>query len=283
MLRIGFTSDVHLECGNYSERMGVFDIEPCHVFILCGDILEIQMLNKPAYREAMLDFFQYGLDRHGLVVWVPGNHEYYNTDYIPMGELKQVAKSIEGELGNCFKFISNNAEFVDIENTRLIFSTLWTQIHESGEFISRRMYDYQYIISDRMPEFGSDPCQIEVEEITHLSIAASKAIRNVSNNIKDKALICFTHHVPTYAVAPPSGYDPFRYAYYNEYDWLVNRFSAWVFGHTHIKTDKMVGNTLLLSNPVGCNLAATKWSAMVITVSDSGKVSLENTEKSLFY
>lgn len=62
------------------------------------------------------------------------------------------------------------------------------------------------------------------------------------------------HHLPTFAAIDKrySG-DPLNVAFATDLGNCIadSRINAWIYGHAHHQTDLMIGNTHLVSNPLG--------------------------------
>ena len=63
-----------------------------------------------------------------------------------------------------------------------------------------------------------------------------------------------THHLPTFSsIEDRHKGSVLNAAYATELGNYIadSRISAWIYGHSHHRTDLMIGNTLLVSNPLG--------------------------------
>ena len=63
-----------------------------------------------------------------------------------------------------------------------------------------------------------------------------------------------THHLPTFAAIDKRfSSDPLNVAFATELGNYIadSRINAWIYGHAHHQTDLMIGNTHLISNPLG--------------------------------
>ena len=76
-MTIQYASDLHLEFSQNSVFIKSNPIEPKgEILLLAGDIVPFNVMHKHA------DFFSYLSDHFKYVYWVPGNHEYYNSDLV---------------------------------------------------------------------------------------------------------------------------------------------------------------------------------------------------------
>ena len=70
-----YCSDLHLEFSQNEAYIKAHPIQPVgEVLILAGDIT---LFNRIDYQK---DFFNYVSDHFRETYWIPGNHEYYQSD-----------------------------------------------------------------------------------------------------------------------------------------------------------------------------------------------------------
>lgn len=112
---IQYCSDLHLE---FNENKEYLKLNPLSakgdILILAGDIVPFVIMRKHN------NFFDYVSDHFQTTYWVPGNHEYYNSDISEKSGI--INKAIRENV-----FLVNNQESV-IDDTKFIFTTLWTSI-----------------------------------------------------------------------------------------------------------------------------------------------------------
>ena len=102
------------------------------VLVLAGDIVPFSVLDKNK------DFFNYVSDHFEFTYWLPGNHEYYRFDlFNKHGVINEaIRKNV---------FLVNNTSVVH-QNTKLVFSTLWSKISEANQwFIEKSLNDFHVI------------------------------------------------------------------------------------------------------------------------------------------
>ena len=77
--------------------------------------------------------------------------------------------------------------------------------------------------------------------------------QSVSESDAEK-IVVVTHHLPTFAaIEDRHKGSVLNAAYATELgNYIADcRISAWIYGHSHHRTDLMIGNTHLVSNPLG--------------------------------
>lgn len=136
---------------------------------------------------------------------------------------------------------------VRIDNVDFIFSTLWSRIPVVDEFaIQNGMNDYSQILYNKrllIPQNINDEFEKNFAFIQ----------RAVKESDAEK-IVVITHHLPTFsALEQRHAGDVLNAAYATELgNYIANsRISAWIYGHSHYPTDMMIGNTYLVSNPIG--------------------------------
>ncbi len=85
------------------------------------------------------------------------------------------------------------------------------------------------------------------------SAVSNKPMQAVRESDAEK-IVVVTHHLPTFAaIEDKHKGSVLNAAYATELGNFIadSRISAWIYGHTHHRTDLMIGNTHLVSNPLG--------------------------------
>ena len=185
--------------------------------------------------------FDYLSENFQMICWVPGNHEYYQSDLsLKCGSFLQKIHS------NVFLI---NDYAVSIEKVRLIFSTLWTTVKPEHQIaIDRRMNDF-YMIS----KMGNRlTCQDVVEE-HEISLAFIK--KEFTEDISSMRKIVVTPHVPTFMNYPSEYVGDVRYETFAlELKDLIKTCGPdyWLYGHHHQNMpDFKIGKTTLITNQLG--------------------------------
>lgn len=113
MNKIRIASDLHLEF-NHNYRLPVFENESDTILILAGDICVADLINHA------LPFFEDVSNRFYSVLYVFGNHEYYN------GSIHSAERKISSALKNLINIEILNEKSVEIRGDVFIGATLWT-------------------------------------------------------------------------------------------------------------------------------------------------------------
>lgn len=204
------------------------------ILILAGDIIPFQ------YMDAAKRFFKFCSENFQETYWIAGNHEYYHSD------LKgRTSEFIEKIVDNVF--LVNNYS-LDIDDTRIIFSTLWTRISLEKSFsISTGLNDYRLIRDNNLP-FSVDRCNELFDENLNF-------IKRAIERSNQKRKIVVTHHVPTFQKYPQEYLNSvINEAFATNLDDFIEsaNINTWIYGHHHRNVPEFkINGTRLLTNQLG--------------------------------
>jgi len=216
---IHYASDLHLEFYENEKELLMFFPEFKNDFlVLAGDI------GYPT-DQVFHRFIRQCCDNYKHVIYVPGNHEYYNT--IGMKETDDIIRGID--IPNFHALLDS---YVDLEGYRFIGGTLFTYYPKSKYKQARKlMNDYNYYTPEEV-------------------ISKHKnTVEFLDKNMSDKNIVV-THHLPSYTgISQQYKYHQGNYLFANHLDVLLRRDNVvlWFAGHTHIPN--IVGK--LHINPFG--------------------------------
>lgn len=235
-MKIQYCSDLHME---FRENMRFMKSLPLE---LVGDVLVIAgdvgyLADKILPR---LNFWKWASENYRQVLMIAGNHEFYNNgDIAAQGERWQKM------------FLSNvgyyHNKVVRIDNIDFILSTLWSRIPPVDELAIREgMNDYSQIFYNKR--------RLIPQNITDEFEKNFAFIRQAVNESDAEKIVVITHHLPTFsALEQRHAGDILNAAYATELGNYIadSKIAAWICGHSHHPTDMMIGNTRLVSNPLG--------------------------------
>ena len=234
-MKIQYASDLHLE---FPENKGFLKRNPLQplgdVLLLAGDIVLFAVMDEHA------DFFNYLSDNFKMTYWIPGNHEYYQSD------ISQRAGSFNEKIKDNL-FLVNNISVVQ-ENVKFVFSTLWTSISPGNQFeIRQRLSDFHAI------KYNNKVLTPDHYNLLH--IQCHSFLNEELSKVGPEKKIIVTHHVPTFMNYPEkykgdSLNEAFAVELYN--DVLRSDAAFWIFGHHHTNTpDFLIGSTKVTTNQLG--------------------------------
>lgn len=234
-MKIQIASDLHLEFRENKDYILQNPLDPTgNILVLCGDIIPFYLFEKQKHA---LDFLT---DQFEMIYWVPGNHEYYHYD------IQDKDDPLNEKIKSNLQLVNNIS--VIHENTKLIFSTLWSYIRSAFSWqIEKNLNDFHQI------KYNGFRLSVDRYNEKHKS-----CMKYINNELEDQAQtnkIVFTHHVPTFLNYP----EQYKNNILNEafatelYDFIESsQPSHWVYGHHHQNTPEfMIEKTKLITNQLG--------------------------------
>ena len=235
MMKIQLYSDIHVEFSpNYRFRIPDHDSD---LIVLCGDIGPGLSGLAWAGRE---------MNRLGKqVLYVPGNHEFYNREYIShLNRMKSKAEDLGVVLLSDSVYEHNGYRFIG--------STLWTSFLDDNGVIDEEAI---WQAEDRMPDFseirfGRGLFAPGDAQAIHLASMAFIE-RELLVSEKEKTVLV-THHGPSHlCVNPKFPFRPLSRCFTSNAERLLGRSSLWLYGHTHASLDFNLKGTRVISNQMG--------------------------------
>ena len=236
MVKIQYCSDLHLEFPENEIYLKKYPINPVgEILILAGDIVPFAVM------ERYDGFFDELSEKFEQVYWVPGNHEYYYAD------IQERTGSFSEEIRKNIFLVNNH--IAQIQNTKLILSTLWTSISENNQWqVAQRLSDFRVIKKGTEKFTPYDYNNLYNENFIFLQ----NALQNTKDN---ESVVVATHHVPTFLNYPEKYKgDVLNEAFVVElFDFIESNFvNYWIFGHHHSNMAPFyIGSTQLLTNQLG--------------------------------
>lgn len=277
-MKISITSDIHLEFGDWYPS----NPESADTLILGGDILVANDLSS--YKaERYLTFLDNCKKEYKNVIYIMGNHEYYNGNFATTSVILRK----ETEKRN-IHFLDK--ECITIDDVVFIGGTLWTDMNGEDSMtlhaIKDMMNDFRCITNTNKIVYKDVPIY-EYDENGKVKLDQNgygikigmkkketyglfspedaveehrkflKYIEHVlSNKSSDKKYVVCSHHAPSNKSIHP------RYAsdslmnggYRSNLDFFIEdrpEIKLWTHGHVHSSFDYMIGQTRVICNPRG--------------------------------
>lgn len=229
-MRIHILSDLHVEVTPFEPPDTLAD-----VVVLAGDIHNgTEGLEWAARRFA---------DRR--IVYVPGNHEYYDR------ELRSTARLLAADAARLGITLLDNAEIV-IDDVRFVGTTLWTDfcLDGSEQRAAVMALARPYIADFRAIQYGDGLFTPEASVDLHNAARAWLEARLATPFPGTTVVV--THHAPhpgsihaRFASHPANG------GFVSNLEALMGRSALWIHGHTHNSFDYRVKGTRVVCNPRG--------------------------------
>jgi len=246
-MKIQYCSDLHLEFHDNLRMMNAKDpaLEVLgDLLIIAGDVGYLVDKNVEHLR-----LWKWMSEHYRQVLMVAGNHEFYNNgDIAAMGESWQ--KMFLPNVGYYYNKV------VRIDDIDFILSILWSRISPVDEMVVQSgMNDHRQILYNRH--------RLTAKDITDEFEKNFAFIQKSVETSDAEKIVVVTHHLPSFAAIDKrySG-DPLNAAFATELgDYIADsRINTWIYGHAHHQTDMMIGNTHLVSNPLGYVFAGEHYS-----------------------
>lgn len=230
-MELQIVSDIHLEFYKAYPKIKKY----ADVLVLCGDI---GMIGSVTFKP----FLKYVSDTWEHVIYVPGNHEYYN-DTLKINELKIRYKDLMKKYDNIHYLDDDVWEY---EGYRFIGSTLW-----SNPTLIQGRCDFTEI------KEGSEDHLFELTLYTFQGMhKKAKDFITKSIDMKHKKNIVITHFPPiregtSHPKYLKSGYSDYFTNDLKEMKISTKNVPLWISGHTHFSYDITLKDTRFVSNQMG--------------------------------
>lgn len=189
-----------------------------NILILAGDICHISNVDR------YTPFFEYVSENFQYVLYIPGNHEFYNSDL----EIEELEINLEKYLYSFKNIFYLNNKSIVIEDILFTGSCLWCSPNQDPPAWFKINID-RYKISDMFEK-----------SVSYLEKVSS---------INYKKHVVITHYPPmplNFAkVGKKANYEDY---YQNNHIFLNHPPLYWIFGHTHENFDDVINGTHYISN-----------------------------------
>ncbi|MBU2760945.1 metallophosphoesterase [Acidithiobacillus sulfurivorans] len=221
-MRIAYASDLHLEFDNSFTLTGLsMPTGPADVLVLAGDV-EI----LPMHYVKLLCKLRIVYD--GPVIFVLGNHEYYN------GVFPDDRQKYREAIAHDPKAYLLENESVVIDGVRFLGAALWT------DFAVIEDADSRCITPEAILQAHRDSIAWLDDQFTNHPFAGPTVV--------------ITHHAPSYRSQHPRfAGSPISGGFCSNQEHYIQRWQpdVWIHGHVHDPMDYRIGHTRVLCNPWG--------------------------------
>lgn len=245
MPKFCLASDLHLEYGSVI----IDNTENADCLLLAGDVVGFCELKiKSDFLYSYIDeFFRNVSDQFKQVIWVPGNHEWY--DYTFPNVASEYLESMG--FGN-IKIALN--ETIHVDHVPVHTTTLWTDFNRENPNVlfaaSHEMNDYKFI---QYKHATGIPVMLTPQYVLH---DHKMAVQYLETALLDKSpCVVMTHHSPLMQTLSGTG-SLMDYYYGSDLSNLIldnPHITNWCFGHTHNRVEYQIADTIVRSNCRGYN------------------------------
>jgi len=230
--RFQVMSDLHIETMAENVCPTSFMDPKAEVMILAGDIGRILKIAQ------LTDFLRGVCKQFRIVLYVLGNHEYYQVPGLTSKTMEELRIDLEKVRATIPNLHILDRSSVLIGNVCIAGCTLWSHATvDVPPFIVR-------IKDMTMKKYNT----LHKEDLQYV-----EGIIEYCRQKKYK-LLMVTHHCPTYLVGQTKANDRYKSLYVSNLDYLlsVEKVHTWVCGHIHKNFDLYTkSGTRLLSNQKG--------------------------------
>lgn len=241
-MTIQYASDLHFEFPANKLYLLNNPIKPiAEVLVLAGDVM---LLNDSYNRNRVLERLSKDFKR---VYMIPGNHEFYGK-YFP---ISKALPTFQKEIRRNVSYVNNETLYFD--DTRILFTTLFSQIPESESAkIKNSIQDF------RRTRLNEDSMlSLSIKEFNHChKLCLGYLLLELEKPFYGKTIVVshfspfnkkWIKDYPEYSVDLSS-------FFHADLEWVCqeHKIDHWISGHTHINFNSFqIGNTWMHSNMLG--------------------------------
>lgn len=238
-VRVAFASDLHLDFHEINDEF--FDVV-ADVMILAGDVVEIKRAHK------MHDFWKRVSENWELVLYVPGNHEYYNGS-MPKSEYK--LREILQQYPNILVLQNQTITF---RGVNFIGATMWTDMGKGNPIglmnAEQFLNDFKCV---RMDLNGYR--KFKPQDSVSFHLQSKVYIIDQLKKLTGPSVV-ITHHAPSALSIHPYYKDRHidNLCYFSDLsDMMLDHpnLKHWIHGHVHNRFDYEIGECRVQCNPRG--------------------------------
>lgn len=243
-------SDIHADVNKNSYK----SIELPHdakdsILVLAGDI-NTRLQGEQAI-SLVVEVTTWYAARYKHVVLVLGNHDYYGSEFDNMPNIQDRLPK------NAYHL---NKSHIEIDEYLFWGDTLWSGLYPqtsishyilmsgNSDFRNIRKSDYYIFGGKRFNQY------ISPDDMSNAFIEAIESLYNFSLIKTSKRKIVVTHFSPSnQSIVPEYKNSLFNYYFHNDLDNFIRDrdIDTWIHGHVHSPLDYFIGNTRVMSNPLG--------------------------------
>lgn len=246
---IRVVSDLHLEFDNKIADFPKSKDDIQTILILAGDI------STTVFK--LWKFIKMVSPRFKRVIFIAGNHEYYNTAVEYAAEEYNVVLS---QFPNV-SFNVNDVGAYTCDGFLFVFCTLWGYTDDVDSPSHNNINDFRTIA-------GWTPTKMNEKNI----LERTKIEKILKSNDNKLEIVMITHHIPLSELVLDEFKELDNSTYVGQCKDIIAKYKihTWIFGHTHSRTDRIINGTRYISNARGYPHEDTGYDAEFSTVLQSG-------------
>lgn len=243
-MRIGILSDLHIDIASRENELlnWVGD-----VVVIPGDVCSVKSITDPDKEYLITNFFDRACKSATNVIYVFGNHEYYDDDILTARQKMQ--EYFDNNGFNNITILEN--ETVNIDGITFFGATYWTNLNNGNPMAilkAKELNDFKVINNG-----GNLLTPEDTILFNQNSKAALTEVLNNNNNV-----FVVTHHAPSFQSVDEVFMNDIdmNYAFANSEEYFIvdhPNILCWAHGHMHNFANYNIGTTIVLCNPRGYN------------------------------
>lgn len=243
-MKVWVFSDLHMPNADVSIESVLGPIPDADVCVVPGDLIE----GRPDDAVRWLDAYVAPVMP---VVYVPGNHEFYNP-FRSMVENRAKAQRAAERTDGRVHVLDDAA--VDIAGTRFIGSTLWTDLEIMGSDPESMAYAARAVAESPDRQIVHEGDEAWTPRLARQQHLQSRSWLDGQLLLADRPVVVVTHHAPhPQSISWRFRQDMETAGYASDLSDLIDRHRPplWIHGHMHESLDYGVGSTRIVCNPKG--------------------------------
>ena len=249
-MKICLYSDLHLESNRNLQPKDVIDPN-ADLIIDCGDTGELA---------TTIDWYKKPFFRDRRVLFVSGNHTYYNND------IKYVDKILRGYKSNIF-YLSNTSTVID--NITFFGATFWTDFYLYGKRSQNDCKALSNFYVNDNKHILSNGHLINCNSTQRLHNTSVRLLQTLCDSTKNP-IIVLSHHAPSWMSSLPVWQNNLlTSAFCSNLEWMCLKYTNikyWLHGHVHNFCDYTISQTRVLCNPHGYKKENPKFNILTFDV-----------------
>lgn len=263
-MKIQIVSDIHLEFNDWVE----INNAGADILCLAGDICLAEHFARGepspyvAKAQQYLRFFDHVSKQFDRVFYVMGNHEHYS------GLWNNTANHLRETLALWPNIALLDNQWVEIDRTRIIGTTLWTDMNKGDPLTMMSMPD---MMSDyRAIAINNNGAYYKLRPIDTVQ-EHYRSLETIKLGVEtwDGDVVVLGHHTPSHLSIHPkyANQGIMNAAFVNMLDEYIMdhpKIKLWIHGHVHDPWDYMIGETRIVCNPHGYPRERPVWDPNLI-------------------
>lgn len=222
-MKILACSDLHTEYQKDNGTATINSLDPsADVCVIAGDLSVPSLVEEPLIHLC---------DKYSEVVFVCGNHDFYNSSFDRMSDK---LNNLSVKLKN-LHWLENKV--VEINGKRFVGATLWFKKQEESLLLKHYMCDFEYIENLEKVVFDK----------------FNETVNFFSSNIRPGDVVV-SHHMPSLKCVDKKFKNSRINIYFaNDLDFLIEQTkpAVYICGHSHCSCDFNINETRIILNPFG--------------------------------